>query len=414
MHRNISLFLILGFLVLSAAPASAMEITSSLQDDGFFLSKEADCTLNNLYGKVSPWLSTNFQNNYRWGIKEAYLDLNTGPLSFSLGRKILTFGPGRYGHLILGPLGTGLAAEGYDQAGYNFTWHKLKYHKFYALVPETGKQMLLGQRATYQLGAFTFGFSETAILNPDAPWFFYLPIPFIPVYAYQHLGFSVTDTPNLNRTTNVLMAANLIWQPNPNYQVYLEYLADDQPGLSFDDNGKLTFAGLDKNPWRVGAQAGLGWKQPFNLEALELYAEYTLIAQYTYTGLDPELSYTYKNHLIGDPLGPDADRLNLEAVYKPTPSWQWNFSLSRERHGEGELGDKWVQADGQALVFLTGVVEKTNTLKISATKLTPDFELTMGCGISLINNHKHSPGKTSYLPSFSLQGTWKNLRLVTQ
>ncbi|HBK67410.1 MAG TPA: hypothetical protein DDZ91_02095, partial [Firmicutes bacterium] len=297
---------------------------------------------------------------------------------------------------------------------YHLQWRTFNYHKFYALIPETGKQALLRQRITSDFGPFTFGFSETALLSNRAPWFFYLPLPLVPVYAYQHIGFSVSDTPNLNSTANILMGADLVWRPNPNFQVYLEYLADDQPGLSFED-GKLVFAAADDNPWRIGCQGGIGWQQPFNLKALELYAEYTLIAHFTYSGINENyLNYTYKNYLIGDPLGPDAERLNLELVYNPSPSRRWNFAINRERHGEGELGDKWVHTEGQTLVFLTGIIETTTTVKIAATKFYPNCELTLAGGLSVVKNQDHQRGKTGYLPTFNLQTTWKNLRLVTQ
>ena len=127
---------------------------------------------------ISPYLNAQPHENQYFGIGQAYLEWDNGTFGFDIGRKIIMHGPGRYGYPVLGPLGTGVAAQGYDQIGYHFTWGILKAHKFYALVSESSYRALIGQRATIDLGLFTLGASEEVLVNDQTPALFYLPIPY--------------------------------------------------------------------------------------------------------------------------------------------------------------------------------------------------------------------------------------------
>ncbi|HEX3047125.1 MAG TPA: capsule assembly Wzi family protein, partial [Bacillota bacterium] len=344
---------------------------------------------------------------YSLGISQLCLDWQTEKAGFSIGRKIITFGPGRYGYPMLGPLGTGLTAEGYDQAGYHFTWGNLGYQKFYAWVPESGFRMLLGQRTTCHLGPFVFGFSEAALVNDQAPDYVYLPIPFLPIYLYQFLGYHVFKTPHTNETINAALDFDLTWQPSVNLKLYGEYYIDDRPWPSLDQNNQWVTPTWDQWWWKVGYQAGLEWKNAFQNSKLTLYTEYTRIDQYTYTSWHPGdwtpgLDWTYLGRFLGDSLGPDADRFNLELVWERSPSLSWSFAYRRVRRGEGKIGDHWSYTPGQTEVFLTGVVETTDGLAVGVIKKTDDAEISLTVGLANINNADHVAGNNKIEPTGSV------------
>jgi hypothetical protein len=219
-------------------------------------------------------------------------------------------------------VGEGLSAQGYDQIGYSFTWDKFlftqnfHYQKFYAYVPGADFRMLLGHRATADWGRVTFGVSEAALLNKDAPCFYYLPLPFVPTYLYTYTSY--------------------------------------HPG-----------------------------------------------------GFDPDLSWTYKGRILGDPLGPDADRLNLELLWEKSPEWQWNFAYTLELRGAGTIGDEWRYQPGVTEIFLTETIETGNTLDVSLTRKYRDYEITLLLGAEHLNNAGNVDGADEINPRLTVWGTYR-------
>ena len=105
---------------------------------------------------LNPWLFTELeQNETTFGLKTGGFDLGIGQFHLTIGRQLNAFGPGRYTFPLLAPLGKGITAEGLDQIAYSFTTKRLAYKKLYAWVPMDDEfRILLGQRATYDLGPF--------------------------------------------------------------------------------------------------------------------------------------------------------------------------------------------------------------------------------------------------------------------
>ncbi len=349
---------------------------------------------------ISPYFNLHPQNDRYLGIGQAYADWDKGDFGFSFGRKIITLGPGRYGYPALGPLETGISAEGYDQLGYHFTWGNLKYQKFYALVSESSYRALLGQRTTYDLGPFTFGFSETALANSQAPAYIYLPIPFIPVYFYQYLGDHTGG--DVNKKINNAVDFDITWQITDNLKFYVEYYMDDRPWWRWEDGHWVT-PEWDRWWWKCGYQGGIQWNNAFNNPALTFYLEYTRIDDYTYTSWHPGewmpgLDWTDHDRYMGDSLGPDADRWNLELVWRQSPEYQWSFAYQRVRHGEGKIGDHWTYVPGRTVVFLTGTVETTDLLGIGVTRKKGNYDFNITLGLAYINNADHIEGANKVEP----------------
>ncbi len=370
---------------------------------------------------LSSALTLQSDQNHVLEVNQAYADWQPENFGVSLGRKIIAFGPGRYGYPILGPLrtgepaplNTGFTAAGYDQVGYNFTWGKLTYQKFFANVTESGFRLLLGQRTTYDLGRFSFGFSEAALTNQQAPGYIYLPLPFIPVYFYQFLGYHVFKIPGTNASINSAVDFDVTWRPSANVKLYGEYYIDDRPWPRLDrQTNQWIIPEWDKWWWKVGYQAGWEWKNAFKSPILTLYGEYTRIGQYTYTSWHPGewtpgLDWTYQGRYIGDWLGPDADRFNLELVWSQTPHRQWSFAYRRIRRGEGKIGDHWYYVPGQTEVFLTGVVETSDSLTVGITRKSGNNQLGYSIGLAYIYNAEHIPGNCRWQPQATLNMVFK-------
>ncbi len=377
-------------------------------------------TSNREYGDlqlvVAPYLSWVQGSLPKLGLSEAYLEWDASEwLQFSLGRKIITYGPGRYGFPALGPLvsvnNSDLSfetVEGYDQFGYSFNWRNLNYHKFYALVTEDFFRVLHGHRLTYTWGGVTFGISETALTNDSAPWFYYLPLP---MYLHQFVAGRLLKIPEANVFANVAIDLDLTWQMRPNFKVYAEYYMDDRPWPHFDQNWHLVNPQWDRCWWKCGYQGGFAWEEAFGVPDLNFYAEYTRIDQYTYTSWHPGawrpgLDWTYRGRMIGEAMGPDSDRLNLELTWQPNPEWQYSFAYLKKRHGEGEIGDRWEYVPGQTVVFLTGNVETTDQLLIGASKMKQAFQWGGKIGIAYCNNVAHQIGQNSWQLQLSLYSSY--------
>jgi len=408
---RIYLFLVVLFLLgLSPRPAQANALIFELNNQGLALLSDNQFKLGPLTIFLSPWFYTE-QNQTTFGLKEGGVDFGLGSFHLTAGRQLNSFGPGRYAFPLLAPPGEGLTGEGLDQVAYSFTTKRLSYKKLYAWVPVQSKiRLLLGQRATYDLGPFTFGFGETALANEDTPDIYLLPLPLVPVGLYQHLAGNYLELPETKGTINLLAGFDVTLRLGPNAKIYAGYLIDELP-LPFwpeDPSDKAgTILEPGQYPWKVGCQAGGEWNRPLGIDGLKFFTEYTRINQYTYTAPDPFFNYTYKGRTLGGPLGPDSDQLNLELMTTGHDTWEFSLLYSRRRQGEGRIGDQWTNQPDQTHVFLTGTVETTAQFALTAVKtmgLTGSDQVALTLSLARITNTDHQPGIISFQPEVSVVG----------
>ncbi|NLM36712.1 MAG: capsule assembly Wzi family protein, partial [Firmicutes bacterium] len=191
-----------------------------------------------------------------------------------------------------------------------------------------------------------------------------------------------------------------------NFKVYGAYLIDERPLPSWLENVVFTkeeASAADGKPWKVGYLAGGEWNRPLGIKGLKLYTEYTRINQYTYTDEDPFFTYTHKGNLLGGPLGPDGDQLNLELVTTGNEIWTFAFAYNRKRQGEGRIGDQWSGQPGPSEVFLTGTVETTDQLALTATKrMGLADRVALSISLARITNDNHQPGAVILRPEIAL------------
>lgn len=402
------LFCFFCFALLTPRQTLASSVSFRLNNQGLTLLSDNQFHLGRFTVILSPWLYTE-QQATSYGLSEAALDLGIGRFHLTIGRQLTTFGPGRYSFPLLSPLGEGLTREGLDQIGYSFTTKRLTYRKFYAWVPAGGFRLLLGQRATYDLGPFTFGFAETALTNENVPEFYYLPLPLVPVGFYHFYADHFLELPATSQNINLLGELDLTIRLWPGAKIYAGYLIDSRPFPSLKKGYSyyVHFPEDDEHPWKVGYQGGVEWERPLGIPGIKLYTEYTRINQFAYTASDPFFNYTYKGLCLGGPLGPDADQLNLELVTTAEKTWQFGLAYTRRRQGEGRIGDQWAYKPGQKEVFLTGIVETTDQIAFTAIKnigLLNQDQIALTLSLTRITNDNHQPGVATIQPEISVTG----------
>lgn len=389
------------FMLFTPQQTLAGEVSFQLNNQGLALISENQFKLGPFTLILSPWLYTQ-QNETTFGLSEAALDLGIGRFHLTVGRQLTSFGPGRYTFPLLSPRGEGLTSEGREQIGYSFATKRLKYQKIYAWVPDDGFRLLLGQRATYDLGPFTFGFGETALAKENIPDFYYLPLPLVPVGLYQLIAENHLDLPEAQNSLNILGELDLTVRLWPGAKIYAGYLIDSRPVPTLKEGTRQ-----DRHPWKVGYQGGLEWDRPLWIPGIKLYTEYTRLNQFTYTASDPFFNYTHQEQGLGGPLGPDADQLNLELVTTKENTWQFGLAYSRRRQGEGRIGDQWTYQPGQTEVFLTGTVETTDRIALTAAKkigLINSDQVALTLSLARITNDDHQPGILTIQPEVTVTG----------
>jgi hypothetical protein len=409
-HRLPLLLLVFFLLALTPRAVQANAVNFQLNNQGLTLLSENQFHLGPFTLFVTPWLYTEKEKT-SFGLKEGGIDLGLGSFHLTIGRQLNTFGPGRYAFPLLAPLGSGLTAEGLDQVAYSFSTKRLNYKKLYAWVPvEDHFRLLLGQRTTYDLGPFTLGFAETALAKEGAPDFYYLPLPLVPVGVYQLLAEHHLDLQEAKGALNLLAEVDLTIRLGANCKIYGGYLIDERPFLYWPEGASLTqweYQAPDRKPWKVGYQAGGEWNRPLGINGLKFYTEYTRINQFTYTAKDPFFNYAYRGKILGGPLSPDSDQLNLELVTTANDTWEFGLAYTRRRQGEGRLGDQWTYQPGQTEVFLTGTVETTDQFALTAVKnlgLTNSDQVALTLSLARITNDDHQPGVVTLQPEVSVTG----------
>ena len=408
---RLRLILLVFFLLgLTPRPTQASAVIFQLNNRGLTFISDNQFKLGPVTLFLTPLLYTEQERTF-FGLKEGGIDLGLGRFHLTVGRQLNSFGPGRYGFPLLAPLGEGLTGEGLDQVAYAFTTKRLNYKKLYAWVPiQKEFRLLLGQRATYDLGPFTFGFGETALVKAGCPDFYYLPLPLVPVGLYHLLAEDHLRLPEAKGALTLMAEFDLTLHLGDNFKIYAGYLIDEHPLLNLVDGASLTGGKTpapDRRPRKLGYQAGGEWNRPLGIDGLKFYTEYTRINQYTYTAQEPFFNYTYKGKILGGPLGPDSDQLNLELVTTGHDTWEFGLAYSRRRQGEGHIGDQWTYQPGQTGVFLTGMVEITDQLALTAVKNlgpTNSDQVALTISLARITNDDHQPGVVTLQPEVAVTG----------
>ncbi|TET22911.1 MAG: hypothetical protein E3J71_04835 [Candidatus Stahlbacteria bacterium] len=240
-------------------------------------------------------------------IPDARLDFDFNWLHLQAGRSQLHLGPVPAGGLFLSTEPWGL-----DHAAYSLKWKGVRFTSLFAWL-QSDKRMVV-HRFEYVAPRWKLGFSE-AVVSSDTNDI--LPYLFAPAAFYYFMQW------NKRQDENILWGvdASVLFPP---VRFYTELLVDDfayEPATG---------------PNKIGGTIGGEWVSILSSE-VDLRADYTAISKWTYAQRGSAQNYTFRGCILGDDLGPDADRSRLTVSWRIIPRISIEGLFFYERHGEGDV-----------------------------------------------------------------------------
>lgn len=317
-----------------------------------------------LLSSAAPALAGDLDLNLQFSLGPSPgLSLDTASITYTgehwtwaAGRQQIHWGPGEFGQMVLGPT-IGLDALSFSASYYGFTWRQ-----FWADLDGPSDRRLFGHRLEYAGGDLTIGLTETMVLVGDIPKAFYLPAPW-PYLLTQ--WFLLVDDEMDNTTANGVLGADICWHPFDQMDIYAEIVIDDYPTLP-----------PATAPARAGGLVGLAYRNYPNEG--ELRIEYSRLNKFTYCHFTDQTDYVYHGAPLGHWIGPDADMLAAQYSWNPRDNARLSVRGFLQRHGEGQLGDRWDPTDGWAPQFLTGEAEWWGGLRLGAESHLSDHVTLSG------------------------------------
>ena len=193
---------------------------------------------------------------------------------------------------------------------------------------------------------------------------------------------------------NVLPTIDFLFYLNKKLKIYTSLLIDD---LQVEKTSNV-----DLEPNEIGWLIGFNYVDIFQISGLTVNLEYTQIANRTYKTEDSTGTFIHRNQPLGHPLGNDFDHWQLGLSYWLNKSLWIKLNYSYTRNGEGSLYTPWdtpwlnyTLAEGYDEPFPTGIVEKTNRVKLGVSWYSNTWLRFLGSlSYSDVNNQHHSSGKT--------------------
>ncbi len=224
----------------------------------------------------------------------------------------------------------------------------LEYH-------ETGEEadfgddervFVAGHRLAAAGRSLSVGLNEIVIYSGGIPDPIYLN-PFAPYYVSQH---------NERADDNILWSLDADWRPRPGHELYTELLADD---LQYDRN--------TDNPDKYAGTFGYRYAGALPRGPdIEVTVEYSHARKWVYTHKRVEHRSEHDGSPLGFDLGPDADRLLIDALLHPGRRLSLGFRYARERKGEGSIRIPYDKAtDDPDTAFPSGDVRTVDSVHLS-------------------------------------------------
>lgn len=228
-------------------------------------------------------------------------------LRIQAGRCQMQVGPVPDGGLMLSSQPWGL-----DHAAYTLKYRSVRFMTLFAWL-QSDKRVVL-HRTEVVRPHWKLGLTETVVARDTNDFFPYIAAPISFFYFMQW---------NKRQDDNILWSvdASVILPP---FKLYTEVLIDDfayEPATG---------------PHKVGATVGSEWVDVFSSQ-VDLRADYTAITKWTYAQRDSVQNYTFRGRILGDDLGPDADRSRLTLTWRIIPRLRLKLTGYYERHGEGDV-----------------------------------------------------------------------------
>jgi len=320
---------------------------------------------------------------------EAYGSYGWRNLYIQLGKDDVWWGPGHNGSLILS-----------DNTGSKDLlkfYAKPRYIKFTALVAELrerkrpiyiGDERLIweGQKYLYAHRLETTLFDKINLGIYEAVVAPRLDIGYVNPFTVYLISLRMTEYGKGGGhgyyADNFLMGGDVTVNIFPGLQVYGEFLLDDyqpQKGL-FSRNWDNKF--------------GVMFGTHYTFRDLDLRAEYAFVNQYAYTHEFPSItSYTDRGEVIGHKVGPDSDDFWVNLTYWLNSKVLLSLAYEIERHGETSIDEPHEPDFSDEWVFLSGVIETTNSLDLRGQyNVIGDYLLELRYKYSYISNVSNKLG----------------------
>ncbi len=303
-----------------------------------------------------------------------------------IGRNTLRWGPGRRGGLLFSG-----AAGPMDMVELSLQLGSVKLTSITGLLDDGGdnyfsvKRLSALVRPGLELGAanltvYSGRGMDLTYLNPVA------------IHRISHDKKRVDD--------NLIYNFDLRWQMKRWLRVYGEFLVDDFILWGGDEEAD-TLAGMGG----VGLAGG----------AFALTVEYACIGKNVYLVMRPENNFLRNTLvrprqagylLVGHPLGPDADALDLYLEYYPQRRLSLLAELSFARRGEGDIAAGWdpLHTEGR-YDFPSGLVERQSRAGLGLSWLIGvKTRLSLAYSASRYRDWQHLPGARNYVEEWRFVG----------
>ena len=253
---------------------------------------------------IRPW------KDVRASIERAYFAVDLSRFHLQIGRDRKWWGSGRFGTLLLST-----NAPPIDLIQFSTKIWRFRASAFTALISPENESYLSNHRLSLSLGRkTTIGLTEAVLYHRRLPELGYLN-PIIPYYATQR---------NVNRDDNIFWHVNFSTFPVKRIKVYGELLIDD-----------FQYADRDSFPDKLGGILGFQWFDPLGFRDTDLSGEVGRIQKWVYTQRDTLNTYLHEDAIIGDGLGPDAERILLLITHRWTKTLSSSIEGVSIRRGEG-------------------------------------------------------------------------------
>jgi len=301
------------------------------------------------------------QNGFAGYTEQAFLRMYRDGLEFKIGRDFLRLGPGRDAALFISDRSRPL-----DQLMLSYH-HRLFHYQFftatldpgrYAVAGTAGRQnrYLSGHRLEVQPWRFLSVAVQEAVIygGPETG----MSLAYCNPIAFFH-----AEQMNGPDAANTMGSLQMAVKPARNWCFYADLLIDD---LQVENSGPG-----DKEPAEWGYLLGIDWSDPFWLNGVDLFAEYTAVANRTYNTVNPWEKWLHRRLPLGHFLGNDFSRLSAGLSYWPVSAWRATITYEHRQKGEGrieaEFDEPWLDSpkgENYHEPFPFGVVESLHLLTL--------------------------------------------------
>lgn len=319
-------------------------------------------------------------------IPDARLDIDIFEwLGIQAGRSQIELGPVPDGGLILSTQPWGI-----DHAAYSLNWRGVRFTTLYSWL-QSDKRMVL-HRFEYVARRWKLGVTEVVVSSDSND---ILPYIFAPTAFFYFMQW------NKGQDENILWGvdATVIFPP---FRAYTELLIDD---FAYEP---------ETGPHKIGATIGAEWISILKSE-VDLRADYTAITKWTYAQRHDNQNYTFRGRILGDDLGPDADRARVWVAWRIIPRLSIELQGFYERHGEGNVwrdfaDDGASQADPSSFhpPFPSGVVESHLGAEAEIKlRVIGRSHITLTGRLENVTNVDHVQGSSAVRPRLQADLYWE-------